>query len=355
MTLKLEPPATVYKLNIVEIGRPVVKLALPQTRCFASAISGYGENPPLERLRDLPAALADPALDLVICHQQGFSPWGPRWWLKKLFNRDTYKRGVAINSMFAPQLLRLHNAKPLAVIDWSDNRHIEPADLFLLKAATVYFKRELPVDRWQVFSRIAAQTTPSERFRRKPDNRQLLDKLQPLSLGPPVGRPGSYPSTAQPKTSDIFFAGQSDGASTVRSSGLSELRQLAGEGYRIDIAEGRLDRETFLARAAAAHLVWSPEGYGWDCFRHYEAPLTWSVPLINTPTIIRHQPLEANVHAIYYEPEPGGLSRAARGALANPGNLETMAAASRDRVLSHHVLARQVEYMVNTTLERARR
>jgi hypothetical protein len=343
------------KLNIVEIGRPVVKLALPQTRCFASAISGFGENPQLECLRDLPAALTDPTLDLVICHQQGLSPWGPRWWLRKLFNRDTYKRGVAINSMFGPQLLRAINRKPLAVIDWSDNRYFEPADLFLMKAATVYFKRELPVDRWQIFSQIAAQATPSERFRRKPANTQMLEKLEPLSLGPPIGRPGNFPATPQPKTSDIFFAGQSKGASTVRSSGLAELKALAAEGFRIDIAEGRLDRETFLARAAAARLVWSPEGYGWDCFRHYEAPLCWSVPLINTPTIIRHAPLEAGVHAIYYDPEPGALACTARAALADPAKLETMAANARDHVLAHHVLARQVEYMVRTTLERAGR
>ena len=342
-------------LNIVEIGRPVVKLILPQTRCFASAISGYGENPPLERLRNLPAALADPALDLVICHQQGLSPWGPRWWLKKLFNRDTYKRGVAINSMFGPQLLRAIDRKPLAVIDWSDNRYIEPADMFLLKAATVYFKRELPVDRWHVFSQIAAQATPSERFRRKPANRQLLEKLEPLSLGPPIGRPGNFPAEPQPKTSDIFFAGQSDGASTVRSSGLAELRQLAAEGFTIDIAESRLDRETFLARAAAAHLVWSPEGYGWDCFRHYEAPLCWSVPLINTPTIIRHQPLEDGVHAIYYNPEPGGLARAARAALADPARLETMAVAAHQHVLDRHMLEKHVDYIVRTTLNRAGR
>lgn len=342
----------VSSLNIVEIGRPVFKLALPQIRCFASVISGFGHNPPLERLRDLPAALSNPKLDLVICHSQGLSPWGPRWWLKKAFNRDTYERGVAITSMFGPQLLRLINNKPLAVIDWSDNRTIEPADRFLLNSATVYFKRELPVDKWQVFPPTRRHAHPSERFRRKPGNRQILDKLAPISLGPPIGRDGVYPPAPRPKTSDIFFAGQHDGASTIRSEGLAELKALAADGFNIDIAEGRLDRQEFLDRAAAAHLVWSPEGYGWDCFRHYEAPLCWSVPLINTPTIIRHQPMQDGTHAVFYPPEPGGLARAAREALADPARLQTMAFAARDHVLKYHVLEKQADYVVRTTLAR---
>lgn len=340
-------------LNIVEIGRPVAKLVLPQTRCFASAISGAGEVPPLERLRNLSAALSDPKLDLVICHSQSHSPWTPRWWLKKLFNRHSYTHGVPITSMFGPQLLRLKNTKPLAIIDWSDNRTVEPADAFMLKAATVYFKRELPTDRWLAFSAITGKAIPSERFRKKRANLALMGKLTPLSLGPPVGKTDSFPPSPRPKTTDIFFAGQSEGASTVRSDGIAELRALAAEGYRIDIPQTRLDRKAFLERAAAAHLVWSPEGYGWDCFRHYEAPLCWSVPLINSPTIIRHQPLEAGVHAVYYDAEPGGLTRAAKAALADPARLETMAAAARAHVLAHHVLEKQVEYVVRTTLERA--
>lgn len=342
-------------LNIVEIGRPAAKLVLPQTRCFASAISGFGENPPLERLRDLPAALADPALDLVICHSQGLSPWLPHWWLRKLGNRDTFKRGLAINSMFGPQLLRLINHKPLAVIDWSDNRTVARADMFLMKAASVYYKRELPLDKWQAFPPTARHAHPSERFRRKPANRALMEKIQPLSLGPPIGRTGNFPIEPQTKTSDIFFAGQSDGTSAVRSEGLAELRQLGVEGYKIDIAEGRLDRQAFLARAAAARLVWSPEGFGWDCFRHYESPLCWSVPLINSPTIIRHQPLVAGVHAIYYDPEPGALARTARAALADPAKLETLATVARSHVLEHHVLEKQMEHVVRTTLAKTGR
>ena len=71
----------------------------------------------------------------------------------------------------------------------------------------------------------------------------------------------------------------------------------------------RLSLPEFYQRAARAWLVWSPEGLGWDCFRHYEAPACGSVPVINQPNIERHQPLVHGEHAFYYDRSPGELTR----------------------------------------------
>ena len=51
----------------------------------------------------------------------------------------------------------------------------------------------------------------------------------------------------------------------------------------------------------------------------------------------------------------GALARAAREALTDPARLEKMAAAAREHVLAHHVLEKQMEYVVRTTLARAGR
>jgi hypothetical protein len=64
-----------------------------------------------------------------------------------------------------------------------------------------------------------------------------------------------------------------------------------------------------------------------------------SVPMINLPTIERHQPLIAGEHALYYEPEPGGLSRAIRAALADKPALKRIAEQGRAHVLAHHTVA----------------
>ena len=59
---------------------------------------------------------------------------------------------------------------------------------------------------------------------------------------------------------------------------------------------------------ARSWLVWSPEGLGWDCFRHYEAAAAGSVPVINVPSITCDRPLMHGQHAIYYASECRGPS-----------------------------------------------
>ena len=94
--------------------------------------------------------------------------------------------------------------------------------------------------------------------------------------------------------------------------------------------------------------MWSPEGFGWDCFRHYEVPACGSVPLINQPTIERRAPLIAGVHALYYDPEPGGLTRAIQAALADKPALARIAAAGQAHVMAHHTPGALANYVVNS-------
>jgi glycosyltransferase involved in cell wall biosynthesis len=92
---------------------------------------------------------------------------------------------------------------------------------------------------------------------------------------------------------------------------------------------------------SAAWLTWSPEGLGWQCFRHYQAPLAFSVPLINEPTIARYRPLIDGVHAFYYQPDdPDSLGRVIRAALADQAQLRTIASAARAHVLANHIQPR---------------
>jgi hypothetical protein len=148
------------------------------------------------------------------------------------------------------------------------------------------------------------------------------------------------------KTADVFFAGQVTLNSTVREAGMRQLETLAARGYRIDIARERLPYREFLARCARSWLTWSPEGYGWDCRRHYEAALCRSVPLMSRATIHRHRPLVAGEHGFYYDVEGDGLIRAAEDALADKERLARIAEASRTHVLTHHTYEAICRYMV---------
>ena len=162
-------------------------------------------------------------------------------------------------------------------------------------------------------------------------------------------------TTAPPeKAVDVFFAGRVEASSRVRMAGLSELRALAGEGIRVDLVTERLDRREFYRRCARAWIAWSPEGYGWDCFRHYEAALCGSVPLMNQPSILRHAPLRRGEHALYYDVETGDLGRTVRAALADREKLSRMATAARDHVQRCHTLERLCEHVVRSGLAAGR-
>jgi hypothetical protein len=128
---------------------------------------------------------------------------------------------------------------------------------------------------------------------------------------------------------------------------------LRDRGITVDIPQSRLPLPEFYQRASRAWLVWSPEGLGWDCFRHYEAPACGSVPVINQPTIERHQPLIAGEHAFYYDPVHGQLTRTIVAALADKERLLAMAHAGGAHVMAHHTPDALARYVIETTLDSA--
>jgi hypothetical protein len=336
-------------MSIIEIGRPFVKYAYDNTRCFASRMTGSIVPVQLEPFYKLPSALADPNLDFVICHAPVSSPLSPRWWLRNIGTRRFLRAYLPLTSLISPQILRKSIRAPLAVVDLEDTPFLRRDDLFLLDRADLWFKRELPIDHWKIFMLTDHSSVPTQRYRQIEKHRKRIEKLRPISIGPPIGFDETYPDRPLAKTSDIFFAGLVDGSSTVRGRGIQQVRKLQTEGYRIDLPSGRLDKKEFVRRAASAHLVWSPEGYGNDCFRHYEAPMCWSVPLINRMSIERYAPLQDGVHAVYYEVEGDGLINAAKKALMDREKLSSMASTARQHVVDHHHMRSIVRHVIHET------
>ena len=96
--------------------------------------------------------------------------------------------------------------------------------------------------------------------------------------------------------------------------------------------------------------MWSPEGYGWDCFRPYEAAFAGSVPLISRQTIERHEPFIDGEHAVYYDVELGQLTLAVRRALKDRGRLVALAQAAQAHILKHHTPHALARYVVEAAL-----
>jgi Glycosyl transferases group 1 len=336
-------------LRIVEIGTPHMATAFPQqARSFlpmpVETDSGLTKLS-VPNLGALRRALRDPALSLIVTGPSQLAPW--RMLMRTLFDRRSWFGQSHFGPALGPHLLRLPVAAPIAVIDTGDFPYINRADLFLLSRCKFYFKRELPPDHWRLFTKTAHRELPTRRFRQS-SLRHHIEKLRPISLGLP-STATDLPDNLE-KTSDIFYAGSVEGTSTVRKTGMREIIALRDHGLRVDIPEGRLPPQEFYRRCAQAWLVWSPEGLGWDCFRHYEALGCGSVPLINQPTIERYRPLINGVHALYYDPEPGFLTQAVGVALADKDRLRAIAREGKAHVLAHHTMAAIANYVVETTL-----
>ncbi|EJW12970.1 hypothetical protein A33M_1314 [Rhodovulum sp. PH10] len=351
--------------RIVEIGNTgFMHAVFPATTSFFSTWYDETRSDPesgrhivrLDTLRELAAQLADPTVDLVVVHALTWAPWSLRALGRTLFRRSVLEGRFPAVRGLGPQLLRGRVAAPIAVLDFDDPAVVDRANRFLLDRATAYFKRELPPDHWQAFSGTLHWRVPTARFRRVSRNRQRMEKLRPLSLGVPLEvfrKTLPAPLPFSEKTADVFFAGRVKDSSTVREQGLDELLALRAEGVVVDIPEKALPLDAYLERLARARLVWSPAGYGWQCFRHYETALCGSVVLADRQTIERHAPLIDGEHALYYDVEPGGLSRVVRAALADPARLERIAAAGRAHVLAHHTPPAIARHVVATTLRLA--
>lgn len=231
---------------------------------------------------------------------------------------------------------------------------IERRNLFLLDRSALYFKRELPVDHWQVFAQTLHRSVPTPRFRALKQNRARIAKLRPISLGVSFEVAGKLTLPPPPccKTIDVFFAGRIHGSATVRERGFEEVRTLQREGYAIDVSEGPLPLDDYLARCARAHLVWSPHGFGWQCFRTYEAALCGTAPLCSRADVERYQPLIDGIHAIYYDIEPGALTRAVKAALADRDRLRAIGVAARQHALAFHTPMALARHIVEATQAR---
>ena len=335
---------------IVEIGpRPYVALAFPdETLFFPSRTAALApkDGQVLVSLPQVWAALGREDVELIVVHPSFSAPWSLRHLHRSIFSRKMLQGHSPLLRAWAPEIVRWRGRAPIVVVDHEDLPVINRNNLFLLDRCDLYFKRELPADHWRVFLKTAHANLPTPRFRSTQAAANRVAKLRPISLGLPSQSIGRLPPPVQPKTADVFFSGRIAGSSTLRTHGLAELMALRSQGIVVDIPEAPLPLDEFYRRCAAAWIVWSPEGFGWDCFRHYEAAACGSAVLMNNPSIDRHMPLLAGEQALYYDPEPCGLTRALTSALSDRPKLARIAVAGQAHVMAHHTIDALARHVV---------
>lgn len=219
----------------------------------------------------------------------------------------------------------------IVMIDTGDTMIIGPQNHVFFSKVDFFFKRELPQNHWNCFLQTSRFNEDLVNVQRNPYQREALKKLRPFPLGIHKSNMLIFSDMkAENKTSDIFYVGAP--RSTVREAGIPLIERLRDEGIRVDMPAKRLEKEEFLQRMSASWLAWSPEGMGWDCFRHHESLIVGAVPIINHPTIHRYRPLIEGEHAFYYSVEGDDLVRVIKKALADKEQLLRMVAAGREHI-----------------------
>ena len=162
-------------MRIVEIGdKPFVKSAFPAEVDFYSTRAedrpyddeSRGGRLTLRTLQRLARLIHDPSVSLIVCHPTFFPPWHWNLASRAIFNRRAASRALPFVPSLGPQLLRWQSAAPVAIFDTEDMPLINRSNHFLLDRCTLYFKRELPVDRWRLMMKAAHHDLPTPRFRR---------------------------------------------------------------------------------------------------------------------------------------------------------------------------------------------
>jgi glycosyltransferase involved in cell wall biosynthesis len=342
------------KKLIIEIGHlPYFKKILPSQTIFVS-VGGKHEladfvfnKYDLLSLKRFYYLISSNKNQLIVCriNNNPNKHWSMiRFILLSFFNKSKY-----FDNLIATKFFKTKLSIPFVILDFEDENYTHLDHYPLINIADIVFKRELPVNRLDLVRNSKQKLIYELISKRYGDVIELIKKFRPLPLGLPLKNFGKFfPIEKTQKKVDIFFSGSIENNFWIRNNGYEELAKLSNRGIIIDFPSERLPPEEFYKRCARAWLVWSPVGYGWDCFRHYEASACGSVPLISYPTIERHAGLIDGVHAIFYDPSPGSLTNAAIKALENRVRLEKIAESGRIHVYKHHTPKAIAAYILST-------
>lgn len=234
---------------------------------------------------------------------------------------------------------------PLYVLDEMDSPVIDNSKFRLLDQCTRYFKRELPSNLLNAFLYTSDKTESPDSILHNASLRGWAEKLRPISIGIPDDQFTRAAAIRVERTIDLFFAGDFRHR-PIREMGRAALMKLEGEGFRIHISEEQYPEGVFHEYCARSLLCWSPEGFGSDCYRHYEIGACGSVPLRKHSPLYPYAPLRESLECVYYAHESFDLYEVARRALSQPDQLLRMGRQAQQRVHDFHRYSRLAAYML---------
>lgn len=162
------------------------------------------------------------------------------------------------------------------VIDLVDRLFLNSEEIRVLGEADLYFKWNQPFDTSKLVRKFG---------RPDPSHLELLEsRLRGIPLGLSDARYHRFRKfRTKEKKYDLFWAGNTGNSHRLRI--VREMERISSRhGLKTLILKTPVSPEEFCREAAASKVVLSPEGQGWECWRHIEAFALGSIPLMNAPT-----------------------------------------------------------------------
>lgn len=238
---------------------------------------------------------------------------------------------------------------PLVLIDQGDWLLFNQLDLAFIEQSVLVLKRELGVDILRSFE--GTQFTGASRlgvidFHLNSLGARNIDKIfpMPLGFGPNEDRlrtllnliPNAKKTESNERLWDVCFIGAVEGR-PLRAEALQVLKELEKErAMKILIVSERLEFDEYVKILLDSHFCLSPSGFGWDCYRHYEAAICGAIPIMNYPDIRRWAPLLDGKHCLLYDPDEGVRGALDRSLDLQPAEKTSMRRLAKERAMESH-------------------
>ena len=281
--------------------------------------------------------------DLVLANNIMRSPFpGNKGWATtaslaaRLF---TFQRR-RMDTWWAPWVVRYgRSATPLAVIDGRDSHYVYPWDLPLLKAAKLFFKRDLM--NWPRRALMPLQDYYTEK-KIKP----YYEKLRPMSGGLEEAFFASGARPMKDRDIDLFMSSANN---PLRRMIREKCLGLAGR-YRVVAHEELLSFAEYQEMLQRSKLVVCVESYGGETRRQYEVAAAGAIPLMSWSYTQVTDPLVPDVHAFYFSYIADHFERTVERALSDEDRLQGVSEATRSFMLEKKRRRLLLNYIVETTL-----
>jgi len=277
---------------------------------------------------------------------------GRRWFFSSLARRlkyslesNKYKMG---GTLVLDWMRKGIDLPPFIVVDDNDDPFIWHADLDLLLNCKVYFKTEVPFNRFLCFRLFESRLNKQQQI-------DLAEKIRPYWI--------SYDreSIAAFTTIDGFkpFAERDVDVSYLCNIHMNHQRikilpilDKLGERYRIITTKnGKFSKEEFYKLSKKSKISISLAGRRWDCPKHYELLLCGTLLFVSRPSIEMAIDLKDGENCIFLEDDFKHLEKQVEYYLSNPASSAAIAQNGYEFAIKSLSNIKLAEYVLQTTKE----